>query len=197
MNNMDFKETKDEVIIDMESSKPTVEDLLFVINEALKDDNWIQETPYTSDILTFNKTKIPDSLVTLLQFVHEIKKGVKDNGTEVFHWEQKGLYCVYMSILIKVMYEKIDKENADNLHYYQGAYKMQNGKYTLHGWLNYGDMIIDVTAKGQHDTLIGCKEPQETIEKYLNKFADEYGKSTEKWLEPYFSTYTDFLEINN
>ncbi|MGE7094438.1 hypothetical protein ACQKII_24000 [Lysinibacillus sp. NPDC048646] len=194
---MDFKETKDEVIIKMKSSQPTEEELLSVINQTLKDDNWIQETPYTSDMLRFNKTKIPDSLLTLLQFAHEIKKGVKDNSTEVFHWEQKGLYCVYMSILIKVMYEKIDKENADNLDYYQGAYKMQNGKYTLHGWLNYGGMIIDVTAAGQHDILIGCKEPQETIEKYLNRFAGEYGISIEKWLEPYFSVYADFLKIKD
>lgn len=49
---MDFKETKDEVILEMKSSKPTVEELLCVINQALKDDNWIQEAPYKSDILT-------------------------------------------------------------------------------------------------------------------------------------------------
>ncbi|QPQ35774.1 hypothetical protein [Lysinibacillus sp. JNUCC-52] len=38
---MSFKETKDEVIIEMKSTKPTVEKLLFLINQALKDDNWI------------------------------------------------------------------------------------------------------------------------------------------------------------
>lgn len=83
---------------------------------------------------------------------------------EVSYWERQNGYCIYISVLIKVLFSKLNEKDADKLVYYQGFSDIQTDnpfakmifgerQIGLHAWLTYENRVIDATAS-QHSHSI-------------------------------------------
>lgn len=136
----------------------------------------------------------------------------KDALEEVAYWDSKGGLCIYLSILLYALLLEDKVTNRHDLRYIQGftfyqstnpLWKMlslETSMLNFHSWLSYKNSVLDFSI-GQEQgfiqlghrsyiigdipesiTMVGWKESQDIVEKYVKLFADKQGVSKNQWI---------------
>lgn len=207
-----------------------------VIDEILTEIKGLNENIYytenynSTNVIEFKSkksnlsTNVVDTLTKISDFYERLELerymdfNNKELEKELEYISDKGLHCVYYSILAKLIIKKL--YNID-LNLVQGYYKFKNnmiasfvfGEYGIgfHSWLEYEGVVVDLTFNTQQSSsynsfenvlegsniigefknidFIGYVEREEVVSRYINDFLSINNNSLDEWIGFYIELF--------
>jgi hypothetical protein len=138
-----------------------------------------------------------------------LHQGVKD---EVSFWNDEGGLCIYLSVVLYALLTEDNICNRHDLRFVQGvtSYHATNPMVqamfgnaemvNFHAWLSYKGTVLDFSVGQEAEfidlgdsgsimgeipkgmTMIGFKENDKTVERYIKRFAEHRNMTEKQWI---------------
>lgn len=189
--------------------------------------NWIRGNSYTKQKPNLMESKtLPDIVKTkemaiALYYLHQLVKSSDTNnfstldnidtmvGNELRYWEDKGGYCIYVSILAYALFTRNHILSPSDISYFQGYYDFKlredfpsfipfpERQLGIHAWLVVKGSVLDFTAN-QNKTVFDFKFTD--LEMVLGEFPKGYNlygfKESEKTIEGYYKLFSEHIGLS-
>lgn len=189
--------------------------------------HWFSDIKNSSDLVFFQGDALPSQVVShskflpIIRYIAELFENAnpygeghtpKDTVDEVYHFEQNGQLCVYLSVLNYILFMEYGIADEKSMKYVQGYYHHESRKDNWmvsmlgkehvgsHAWLLINKGIVDISIKQEEMffkfegypailgevpaglLLKGFTEPKKTVNKYVEQFAKRRKLTKEAWI---------------
>lgn len=189
--------------------------------------HWFSDVKNPTDFIVFQGDDLPKPAILhprfteIVFYVSELFENAnpygyqsipKDIIDEVYHFEQNGQLCVFLTVLNYILFLEYEIADERSMRYVQGYYyheartdnwivsMMGKAHVGSHAWLQLGKGVVDLSIKQEElffafegypailgkvpegMHLKGFSEPKKTVNKYIELFAKRRKMTPKEWI---------------